>query len=73
MDAVFIDGDHGAEVVWHDTGLARAIVRPGSVIIWHNYSNPKAHVTDVPDEEIQRGHGIRHVKKTWLAFEKIEA
>lgn len=73
MDVIFIDGDHGAEAVRHDTELARAIVRPGGIIIWHDYSNPEAHVTAVLDEEIRRGHEIRHVEKTWLAFEKIKA
>jgi predicted O-methyltransferase YrrM len=69
VDVAFIDGDHGVVAVRHDTALARALVR--GVIIWHDYGNPAAEVTDVIDEEIARGHDIRQVKGTWLAFERI--
>jgi predicted O-methyltransferase YrrM len=71
VDVAFIDGDHGVEAVRHDTALARAVVRPGGVVIWHDYGNPAAEVTGVIDDEIARGHDIRQVKGTWLAFEEI--
>jgi hypothetical protein len=72
VDIAFIDGDHGAAAVRHDTALARALVRQGGgVIIWHDYGNPAAEVTGVIDDEIARGHDIRQVKGTWLAFELI--
>jgi hypothetical protein len=70
VDVAFIDGDHGLAAVRHDTALARALVR--GVIIWHDYGNPAAEVTGVIDgEEIARGHDIRQIKGTWLAFELI--
>jgi predicted O-methyltransferase YrrM len=69
VDVAFIDGDHGAAAVRHDTALARALVR--GVIIWHDYGNPAAEVTGVIDDEVARGHDIRQVKGTWLAFELI--
>ena len=37
FDAVFIDGDHSQKAVEHDTEMARKIVRPGGIIIWHDY------------------------------------
>jgi predicted O-methyltransferase YrrM len=71
VDVAFIDGDHGVVAVRHDTALARALVRPGGVVIWHDYGNPAAEVSGVIDGEIARGHDIRQVKDTWLAFERI--
>jgi predicted O-methyltransferase YrrM len=69
VDVVFIDGDHSCEVVRHDTDLARAIVRPGGVIIWHDYQNGGVEVAPVLELDQQDGHAICHVENTWLAFE----
>jgi hypothetical protein len=72
VDVAFIDGDHGIDAVRHDTALARALARQGGgVIIWHDYGNAIADVSGVIDAEIARGHDIRQVKDTWLAFELI--
>ena len=70
VDAVFIDGDHSSEVVRHDSDLARAIVQPGGVIIWHDYHNAGVEVTRVLDLDWHRGCDIRHIEGTWLAFER---
>jgi predicted O-methyltransferase YrrM len=70
-DVVFIDGDHSAEAVLHDTALARAIVQTGGVVIWHDYGNPNAQVTRVLDDDVRRGYDISHIEMTWLAFERI--
>lgn len=70
VDAVFIDGDHSSEVVRHDTDLARAIVRPGGIVIWHDCHNDGVEVTRVLELDSRHGHDIRHIEGTWLAFEK---
>jgi predicted O-methyltransferase YrrM len=70
VDAVFIDGDHSSEVVRHDTDLARAILEPGGIIIWHDVDNPGAEVTRVLELEVRHGHDIRHIENTFLAFER---
>jgi predicted O-methyltransferase YrrM len=71
-DAVFIDGDHGREAVLHDTGLARALVRPGGIIIWHDYHNHgNVDVKLVLDELHQSGDAIVRVEDSWLAFERM--
>ena len=70
-DAVFIDGDHGLEAVMHDTKLARALVRPGGIIIWHDYHG--LGVVDVKaalDGMHRAGDPIYRVDDTWLAFER---
>jgi predicted O-methyltransferase YrrM len=70
IDIVFIDGDHGINAVRHDTDLARSVVRNG-IIIWHDYGNPMAQVTDVISADIRSGRVIKTIKNTWLAFEEI--
>jgi predicted O-methyltransferase YrrM len=70
VDGAFIDGDHSELVVLHDANLARAIVRPGGVIVFHDYCNAAVEVTRVLELDRQRGHDIRHVEGTWLAFER---
>jgi predicted O-methyltransferase YrrM len=71
FDAVFIDGDHGFEVVLHDTLLARQIVRPGGIIIWHDYhGQDTVDVRKVLERFHANGSDIRHVEGTWLAFER---
>ena len=71
VDAVFIDGDHSSDVVRHDSDLARAIVKSGGIIIWHDYWNQGVEVTRVLEADHQHGHDIKHVEGTWLAFERI--
>lgn len=69
-DVVFIDGDHGRIAVEHDTQLARAVVRPGGLIIWHDYHGlGTVDVRDVLDELAAAGAPIHHVDGTWIAFE----
>jgi predicted O-methyltransferase YrrM len=70
-DAAFIDGDHSAEAVRHDSMLARALVRPGGIIIWHDYSNPGVEVTAVLDQLHSDGWPIMQVERSWLAFARI--
>jgi hypothetical protein len=70
FDVVFIDGDHSRQGVLHDTCLARAVVRPGGLIIWHDYS-PQSAVVDVLDAMCAAGRAIRHIEDTWLAYGRI--
>jgi predicted O-methyltransferase YrrM len=73
VDVVFIDGDHSAEAVRHDSDLARQIVAPGGVIIWHDAHNDGVEVRQVLELDRHRGCDIRHVEGTWLAFERRAA
>jgi predicted O-methyltransferase YrrM len=67
-DAVFIDGDHSIDAVLHDSNLARAIVRNGGIIIWHDYGNASVQVTEALDQLCCEGWPIKHVENTWLAY-----
>jgi len=70
-DAIFIDGDHGKIAVEHDSLLALDLVRPGGIVIWHDYDNPETDVTDVLDMLFNEGWDINLVKDTWIAFERF--
>ena len=70
-DAVFIDGDHSAKAVTHDSFLSRALVRPNGIIIWHDYKNPAVEVTQVIDELKNQGWPIKTIENSWLAFCRV--
>lgn len=71
-DVVFIDGDHSWAGVLNDTALARRLVRPGGIIIWHDYHDlGNVDVSQVLDEFHKAGDDIVHVDGTWLAFQSV--
>lgn len=71
-DVLFIDGDHGERAVVHDTELAHEIVRPGGMIIWHDYHTiGTVDVKKVLDSIAQNDPSLRHVEHTWLAYKRI--
>jgi len=71
-DVAFIDGDHGRAAVLHDTMLARALVRPGGIIVWHDYQeHGNVDVKAVLDEMHAAGAAIQRVDNCWLAFERV--
>lgn len=72
FDAVFIDGDHGVEAVRHDTALALSIVRPGGVIIWHDYGVVGTQVASVLKQMPGWGHDVKHVDGTHIAYLKAD-
>jgi hypothetical protein len=37
FDSAFIDGGHSYEIVANDTGLAIELVRPGGLVMWHDF------------------------------------
>jgi predicted O-methyltransferase YrrM len=73
-DAAFIDGDHSARGVRRDYALAKAKVRPGGIIVFHDDNGrDTVDVSRVLDELAHGGAPIVHVDSTWLAYERIEA
>lgn len=71
-DVMLIDGDHGRAPVEHDSSLAFSLVRPGGLIIWHDYdietTTPQHDVVTVLQELRAQGRLIEHVPNTWLAI-----
>jgi predicted O-methyltransferase YrrM len=73
VDVVFVDGDHGRAAVTHDSALASSIVRPGGIIVWHDYHQlGTVDVREVLDELASAGAPIFHVEKTWLAYAYVK-
>lgn len=67
-DAVFIDGDHSEFAVSYESAMARELVRPGGIIVWHDYGNPSVEVTRTLDRLCSSGWPIQSVEGSWLAF-----
>jgi predicted O-methyltransferase YrrM len=67
-DAVFIDGDHSFSAVTHESKIARELIRPGGIIIWHDYQNPHVEVTEALRSLHEDGWPIVSVKNSWLAY-----
>lgn len=70
FDMVFIDGDHGRVAVTHDSALAYTKVRPGGLVVWHDYHDlGLVDVREVLHELRDDGHKIINVEGTWIAYE----
>jgi predicted O-methyltransferase YrrM len=71
-DAVFIDGDHSLPVVQHDTMLALQILRPGGLVIWHDYHTlGTVDVKPFLDDKYEQGWPLHHVQDTWIVFMEV--
>ena len=70
-DACFIDGDHSIAAVLHDSHLAKALVRPGGIIVWHDFLNPAVEVTWALNCLRDQGWSIDDVDNSWIAFTRI--
>lgn len=71
-DAVFVDGDHSDRAVTHDLHVARALTRPGGIIIVHDYGNEAVEVTRAIDRTCdEQGWPWQWIEGTWLAFLRI--
>lgn len=72
-DLCFIDGDHSRDAVLSDYALAKQIVRPGGLIVFHDDNGRTVvDVTATLNELCDRGSEIVHVRNTWLSFERVE-
>lgn len=69
VSAAFIDGDHSRAGVENDTMLAMQRVRPGGIVIWHDYHERNVvDVRSVLDKKFAQGWDLRHVRGTWLVY-----
>lgn len=72
-DVVFVDADHTYEFAKRDTATALKFLRPGGVIIWHDYSwapeNPECvGVTKTVNEFSEQYGGCRQITGTRFAI-----
>lgn len=69
-DVAFIDADHSTLGVLNDYRLAKAVVRPGGLIIFHDDNcQPVVQVTETLNHLCDAGAQIVHVEGTWLSYE----
>jgi len=40
VNFIFVDADHSYQAIKYDTEFARQIIKPGGVIVWHDYQHP---------------------------------
>lgn len=66
MDYIFIDGDHSYEGVKNDTEKALELLKPGGVIVWHDYAAKSPGVLDYLAEFSQQ-RPLFLVRNTCLA------
>ncbi len=66
-DLIFIDGSHAYSYVQSDTRKALRMVKPGGVILWHDYRGPR-HNKGVfrALNELNRDLALERIKGTWL-------
>jgi predicted O-methyltransferase YrrM len=65
FDLAFIDGDHSASYVASDTRNALSVLRPGGIVLWHDYDWRS--VAGVLDRAAARGVPVRWIGGTRLA------
>lgn len=66
MDYIFIDGDHSYQGVRNDTEKALQLLKPGGVIVWHDYAAKSPGVLEYL-AEFSRERPLFRLRKTCLA------
>jgi len=65
FDLAFLDGDHSSRYVRSDTRQALSVLRPGGIVLWHDYEWRS--VAAPIDRAVQRGERIHWIRGTRLA------
>ncbi len=76
MDLVFVDGSHTYNYVLSDTRLAMKLLRPGGLLIWHDYDGVWPDVTNALNKlfsEDPRMVHMRSIEGTTLVFAVIDS
>ena len=72
VDLMFVDGAHSFEYVLSDTEAAYQMVKPGGLILWHDYASRwfpgVTRALNRLQSEDARFRGLRHVENTALCF-----
>lgn len=66
MDYIFIDGDHSYEGVKNDTEKALQLLKPGGIIVWHDYAAKSPGVLEYLSE-FSQDRPLFRIRKTCLA------
>lgn len=64
-DFVFVDGDHSYDLVKNDTEKALRLLRPGGIIVWHDYAPKSAELVRY-FEDFTAQRPVFRIKRTCL-------
>lgn len=67
---IFVDGSHAYDYAMSDTTQARNMVRPGGIIIWHDYGIWKGVTKALEEIEAAEKIGLKHIDGTSLVYWK---
>jgi len=67
-DVVFVDGSHALSYVQSDSRKALKMVRPGGVILWHDYRGPRLPGVYDALNVLARALPLKHIAGTSLVF-----
>ncbi|CAA6605738.1 putative O-methyltransferase family 3 [Rhodospirillaceae bacterium LM-1] len=68
-DLIFVDGSHAYSYVKSDTAKALSMIKPGGLVVWHDYRGPrKQKGVWRALNELARTHPLRHVGGTSLVI-----
>lgn len=70
FDLAFIDGDHTSPYVLSDTRNTLSVLKPGGIVIWHDYESRS--VATVLDRAVEQGEPIYWIRGTRLAVASFE-
>ena len=65
---VFVDGSHAYDYVRKDSETAMRLVRPGGVVLWHDYGVWPGVTQALEELETARHLGLVHIRGTSLVF-----
>ena len=72
MDLIFVDGSHAYSYVVSDTQKALRMIRPGGLILWHDYEGPLVgRGTDVALIELARELPLFHIIGTRMVGYRV--
>jgi len=56
-----------------DYNLARKIILPGGIILFHDYGNPTVQVSEALENlQLSEGRCLFNISGTWLVYEKCD-
>ena len=65
---MFVDGSHAYDYVRKDTDTAMRLVRPGGVVLWHDYGVWPGVMQALEELEAARRLGLVNIKGTSSVF-----
>ncbi len=65
-DFIFVDGDHSYELVKNDTELAFQMLKPGGVIMWHDYAAKSERLVEYFQDFTTQTRPLFRIRRTCL-------